>query len=174
VLESLEPDELGVDELEELGEDEVPEELGVDDEELEELGELELGVDDDPDALDELGELELGLLAEPLVLEESLLELEPDIEPEGVDDEAPLDEPERDAPGPPALSQPYRPATATAMGRAMTTVFLSNFIRSSHLRVGDGHPKKANNRPVCRSAGRQPLLFGCHAELYEDRSVHGS
>jgi hypothetical protein len=104
VLESLEPDELGVeDELEELGEDDVPEELGVEDEELEELGELELGVDA-PDALDELG----------LLLEESLLELElePDIEPEGEDGEVLLElapvEPERDAPGPPAppRSQP--------------------------------------------------------------------
>jgi hypothetical protein len=69
------------------------------------------GLVDEPDALDELGELELGLLAAPLLLEESLLELEPDIEPEGDDDdepEAPLDEPERDAPGPlePPRSQP--------------------------------------------------------------------
>ena len=75
-----------------------PDELGVDDEELEELGEL--GVDA-PDELDELGELGL--------LEESRLELEPDIEPDGEDGEvpeAPLEDPERDAPGPLALSQP--------------------------------------------------------------------
>jgi hypothetical protein len=77
-----------------------PDELGVDDEELEELGEL--GVDA-PDELDELGEL--GLVAEPL--EESRLELE--LEPDGEDGEvleAPLEDPERDAPGPLALSQP--------------------------------------------------------------------
>jgi hypothetical protein len=75
-----------------------PDELGVDDEELE-LGEL--GVDA-PDELDELGEL--GVLAEPLA--ESRLELEPDIEPDGEVPEAPLEDPERDAPGPLALSQP--------------------------------------------------------------------
>ncbi|HEV7866791.1 MAG TPA: hypothetical protein VGO90_03865 [Chthoniobacteraceae bacterium] len=59
----------------------------------------ELGVED-PAALDELGELGL--------LEESRLELEPDIEPDGEDGELlePVAEPERDAPGPPALSQP--------------------------------------------------------------------
>jgi hypothetical protein len=72
-----------------------PDELGVDDEELEELGEL--GVDA-PDELDELGELGL--------LEESRLELEPDIEPDGEVPEAPLEDPERDAPGLLALSQP--------------------------------------------------------------------
>jgi hypothetical protein len=66
------------------------------------LGELELGVDDDPEALDELGEL--GVLAEPL--EESRLELEPDIEPDGEVPDAPLEDPERDAPGLLALSQP--------------------------------------------------------------------
>jgi hypothetical protein len=90
VLESLEPDELGVDdELDELGELD-----GVEDDELDELGEL--GVDD-PEALEELGELE------------SRLELEPDIEPDGEDGELlePVAEPEREAPGPLAfLSQP--------------------------------------------------------------------
>jgi hypothetical protein len=78
----------------------------VDDEELDELGEL--GVDA-PDELDELGEL--GVVAEPLALPlaESRLELEPDIEPDGDDGEVlevPLEDPERDAPGPLALSQP--------------------------------------------------------------------
>jgi hypothetical protein len=83
-----------------------PDELG-EDEELEAPGELELGVEDEPAALEELGELELGLLAEPLPLDESRLELEPDIEPEGDEEpEEPLDDPEREAPGPPALSQP--------------------------------------------------------------------
>ena len=79
-----------------------PDELGVDDEELDELGEL--GVDA-PDELDELGEL--GVVAEPLALPlaESRLELELD----GDDGEVlvPLEDPERDAPGPLApLSHP--------------------------------------------------------------------
>jgi hypothetical protein len=70
------------------------------------LGEAALG-DDAPEELEELGEL--GLVAAPLLLEESLLELEPDIEPDGEDGEvpeAPLEDPERDAPGPLALSHP--------------------------------------------------------------------
>jgi hypothetical protein len=79
-----------------------PDELGVEDEELEELGEL--GVDA-PEELEELGEL--GVLIEPLALPlaESRLELELD----GDDGEvlAPLEDPERDAPGPLApLSHP--------------------------------------------------------------------
>jgi hypothetical protein len=58
---------------------------------------------DDPDALEELGEL--GELLD----EESRLELEPDIDPDGEDGdvpEAPLEDPERDAPGLLARSQP--------------------------------------------------------------------
>jgi hypothetical protein len=103
LLESLDPDELGV---EEDGEDELLDELG------------ELGVAEEPDALEELGEL-----GEVLLLEESRLELEPDIEPDGEVPEAPLEDPERDAPGLFALSQPYRPVMATASGRAIRAVF---------------------------------------------------
>jgi hypothetical protein len=81
-----------------------PDALGVEDE-LEELGEL--GVDA-PEELEELGELGV-VLNEPLALplEESRLELE--LEPDGEDGDvpdAPLEEPERDAPGPLALSHP--------------------------------------------------------------------
>jgi len=80
-----------------------PDELGVEDE-LEELGEL--GVDA-PEELEELGEL--GVLIEPLALPlvESRLELE--LEPDGEDGEvldAPVEDPERDAPGPLDLSHP--------------------------------------------------------------------
>jgi hypothetical protein len=68
------------------------------------LGEAALG-DDDPEELDELGEL--GLVAAPLLLEESLLELEPDIEPDGEDGEVPeVPLEDFDAPGLLALSQP--------------------------------------------------------------------
>jgi hypothetical protein len=78
-----------------------PDALGVEDEELE-LGEL--GVDA-PEELEELGEL--GVLSEPLALPlaESRLELELD---DGDDGEvlAPLEDPERDAPGLFARSQP--------------------------------------------------------------------
>jgi hypothetical protein len=73
---------------------------------LESLDPDVLGVAEDEE--EELGEL--GLVdAPPLLLEESLLELEPDIEPDGEDGEVldvPLDDPERDAPGPLALSHP--------------------------------------------------------------------
>jgi hypothetical protein len=75
-----------------------PDELGVEDEELEELGEL--GVDA-PEELEELGEL--GVLIEPLALPlaESRLELDGEVL------DAPLEDPERDAPGPLApLSHP--------------------------------------------------------------------
>jgi hypothetical protein len=79
-----------------------PDALGVEDDELEELGEL--GVDA-PEELEELGELG-EVLSEPLALPlaESLLELELD----GEDGEvvAPLEAPEREAPGPFALSHP--------------------------------------------------------------------
>jgi hypothetical protein len=75
-----------------------PDELGVEDEELEELGEL--GVDA-PEELEELGEL--GVLIEPLALPlaESRLELDGEVL------DVPLEDPERDAPGPLApLSHP--------------------------------------------------------------------
>jgi hypothetical protein len=65
-----------------------------------------LGVEDE---LEELGELGVVVLNDPLALplEESRLELE--LEPDGEDGDvpdAPLEEPERDAPGPLALSHP--------------------------------------------------------------------
>ena len=91
-------------------------ELGVDEEELE-LGEVELG------------ELELGVEAEPDIEDEPP-------EDDGLDGLVVLDEdepaedlsPPRDAPGPPALSQPYRPPMATAMGRMTTADFFSKLI----------------------------------------------
>lgn len=87
---SLEPDELGV---------------ADEDEELEALGEL--GVDA-PEELEDFGELGV-VLSEPLALPlvESRLELE--LGPDGDDGDvldAPLEAPERDAPGPLALSHP--------------------------------------------------------------------
>ena len=109
------------------------------------LEELELGVEDEP---------ELGVEAEPDIEEDDdgvdgvLLEpdedddgldgvlLEPDedgLDGEVLDDEDPAEDlsPERDAPGLPVLSQPYRPPTATAMGITTNAVFLSKLIEGS-------------------------------------------
>ena len=79
-----------------------------------------------------------GLVLEPEpALDGALLEPDedaPDGEDEGDDgsellEDEPLEERSREAPGPLAfLSQPYRPLTATAMGRRTTADFLSKFI----------------------------------------------
>jgi hypothetical protein len=111
-------------------------ELGVEDEDELELGELELGLGVEDELELELGELELGVLAEPDIEpdDEGVL-LEPEDEDDGelgdvLEDDEPADDlsPERDAPGPPALSQPYRPLTATAMGITTKAVFFSKLI----------------------------------------------
>jgi hypothetical protein len=125
--------------LEPLGEAEEP--LPLEDESLEdelglELEPLELGVL--LDELLELGELELGL--DGLVLEEPEPDMEPELdgellepdeeaEPDGEEGELLLDEAPREAPPLlPPRSQPYRPPTATAMGRRTNADFLSKLI----------------------------------------------
>lgn len=106
-LAPLEELELGV-----LGEDELPE------------AELELGLDgvvlEDEDELGELGVVALPE-AEPGRLLMSL-ELEPE-----EDDDEPGVAPELPFVASPGRSQPYRPPTATAMGRRMKADFLSMY-----------------------------------------------
>jgi hypothetical protein len=106
-----------------------PEELG------EELGALE-EEDEEPDGLlfrsdepDIEPELDPGAVLEP----------EDEDEPEGEAGRLLLEDPleDLDAPGPPALSQPYRPVMATAIGRRTRADFLNNFIgRLLSLKVG--------------------------------------
>jgi hypothetical protein len=91
----------------------------------------------------------LALELEPLLegeLIEPLPELDPleepgDVEldpllPDGEDDE-PDDAPLLLSPGPPALSQPYRPPTARAIGRMTTPTFLLNLIWAPQIMVRD-------------------------------------
>jgi hypothetical protein len=141
LLEPEDPDGLL---LLELGEDEEPlplEDVSLEDELGLELEPLELG----GVLLDEL--LELGL--EGLVLDEPEPDMEPELdgellepdeeaEPDGDDGEELLDDAPLEAPPLlPPRSQPYRPPTATAIGRRTNADFLSKLILGAPVdRVG--------------------------------------